>query len=333
MCVIIDATANIITSNHTLSLLISHFCELNEQIDVTVQLQMCSAVFNSICCGPKSHSIQKDYHQTLNELLIMNEIHEIWSGEGNQADSVHMSAQDGKERSSSVHRAAARSRALPPDSSDSDGDMAVTVAVSSPLSRPVSPCTAQSESEDDALWQVVRESRGLLQRALQGLDDHSPTSPKTLINTIRKEKEKRREKEKGREEGPIDDESCAEYEASVERLLSSSSRSNPSPNTTTNTTTTTTTASSYLTPAMKAWVALLSTKTILYVTGDHQRAYKWVRRALSFLIPPRSSSSTSSPTSTRPASTNVIGEGGSCLSVDRCLPKLEVRNIILTKLS
>jgi hypothetical protein len=261
--------------------------------------------------------MQKEYYQTLNELLVMNEIHEIWSGEGNQADSVHMSAHDGKGGSSSVHRSAARSRALPPDSSDSDGDLAVIVAVRSPLSRPVSPCTAESESEDDALWLVVRESRELLQCALQGLGDHSPTSPKTLISIIRKEK--------GRVEGSIDDNSCVEYEASVEQLLSSSSRSNPSPSPNT--------TSSYLTPAMKAWVALLCTKTILYVTGDHQRAYKWVRRALSFLIP-RSSSSTSSPSSssTRPASTNIIGEVGSCLAVDRCMPKLEVRNTILSTL-
>jgi hypothetical protein len=324
VCATIDATPNIISSNHLLSLLITHFCELTEQIDVTVQLQMCSGVFTSICCGPKSHSMQKDYYQTLNELLVMNEIHEIWSGEGNQADTVHMSAQEGKGGSSSVYRTAARLRVLPSDSSDSDGDLVVTVALRSPLSRPVSPCTVQSESEDDALWQVVRESRGLLQCALQGLGDHSPTSPKTLISTIKKDKEKKR-KEKGREEGSIDGNSCVQYEASVEQLLSSS-RSNPNPNTTTTTTT------SYLTPAMKAWVALLCTKTILYVTGDHQRAYKWVRRALSFLIPPRSSSSTSSPTSTRPASTNIVGEGGSCLSVDRCMPKLEVCNIIFNSL-
>ena len=289
---------------------------------------MCSGVFTSICCGPKSHSMLKEYNQTLNELLVMNEIHEIWSGEGNQADSVHMSAHDGKERSSSVHRTAMRSRALPPDSSDSDGEIAVTVAVRSPLSRPVSPSTVQSTSEDDALWHVVRESRGLLQCALQGLGDHSPTSPKTVISTIKKEKEKEKRKEKGREDDSIDDNSCAEYEAFVEQLLSSSLRSNPSPKTTT------TTPSSYLTPAMKAWVALLCTKTILYVTGDHQRAYKWVRRALSYLIPPRSSTSASSPTSSsnRPASTNVIGEGGSCLSVDRCMPKLEVRKAILISL-
>jgi hypothetical protein len=323
VCATIDATPNIITSYHPLSLLISCFCELNEQIDVTVQLQMCSGVFTSICCGPKSHSMQKEYLQTLNELLVMNEIHEIWSGEGNHTDSVHISAYDVKGGSSSVHRSAARSRAQPSDSSDSDSDIAVTVAVRSPLSRPVSPCTAQSESEEDALWQVVRESRGLLQRALQGLGDHRPTSPKTLISTIRKDKKKKEKREeKGRADGSIDDEGCAEYEASVEQLLSSSSRSIPNP--------TTTTTTSCLTPAMKAWVALLCTKSILYVTGDHQRAYKWVRRALSFLIPPRSSSSTSS--SNRPASTNVIGEGESCLAVDRCMPKLEVRNIILTSL-
>ena len=291
-------------------------CQWNEQIDVTVQLQMCSGVFTSICCGPKSHSMQKEYYQTLNELLIMNEIHAIWSGEGNQADRVHISAHEGKGGSGSVHHTAARSRALPSDSSDSDGDLALTGAVRSPLSRPASPCTAQSESEDDALWQVVRESRELLQRALQGLSDHDPSS-QTLISAIRKEK---KGKEKGRDVGPHDDESCAEYEASVEQLLSSSSRSNPTPSPNA------TTTSSYLTPAMKAWVALLCTKTILYVTGDHQRAYKWVRRALSFLIPPRSSTSTSS----RPVSTNVIGESGSCLAVDRCMPKLEVRNTILT---
>ena len=265
--------------------------------------------------------MQKEYYQTLNELRIMNEIHEIWSGEGYHTDSVHMSAHDGKGGSSNVHHAAARSLALPSDSSESDGDAALTVAVRSPISRPVSPCTAQSESEDDALWQVVRESRGLLQSEMQGLGDHD-SAPKTLISTIRKDKEKR--KEKGREEGPIDDKICTEYEASIEQLLSPSSKSNPNP------TPNTTTPSSYMTPAMKAWVALLCTKTILYVTGDHQRAYKWVRRALSFLIPLRSSTATS--ISTRLASTNVVGEGGSCLAVDRCMPKLEVCQTILTPL-
>lgn len=259
--------------------------------------------------------MQKEYYQTLNELQIMNEIHEIWSGEGNHTDSVHMSAHDGKGGISNVHHATARSLALPSNSSESDGDVALTAAVRSPISRPVSPCTAQSESDDDALWQVVRESRGLLQSAIQGPGGHDSTR-KTLISTIRKDKEKK----KGREEGSIDDEVCAEYEASVEQLLSPSSRSNPNP------TPNSTTISSYLTPAMKAWVALLCTKTILYVTGDHQRAYKWVRRALSFLIPPRSSTSTS--ISTRPASTNVVGEGGSCLAVDRCMPKLEVSKAI-----
>ena len=243
----------------------------------------------------------------------MNEILGIWSGEGDQVK-AH-SVQKGGNRNSKAHRNTVRACVLPSDSTASDGDLAVAVAVK--LTRPPRlSClsSAQSEAEYGSLWSVIDESRSLLQSALQDLPTAHTPHHQATITTI--------ENIRGKETGT--DDSCVEYEASVEKLLTPF-RVNTSPSP----------LSNYLTPAMKSWVALLCTKTILYVTGDHQRAYKWVRKALSFLIPPRSSTSTSTSnstsasSSTRSASANVIWELGSCLAVDRCLPKLEVRKTII----
>lgn len=70
-----------------------------------------------------------------------------------------------------------------------------------------------------------------------------------------------------------------------------------------------------LSPALKAWVALLAAKTSLCAYREHQRAYKWVRRALSYVVL-RSSDS--------PKLGGMGGEGASCVAIDRCLPRLEV---------
>jgi hypothetical protein len=70
-----------------------------------------------------------------------------------------------------------------------------------------------------------------------------------------------------------------------------------------------------LSPALKAWIALLAAKISLCVFNEHQRAYKWVRRALSYVVP-RSSDA--------PKLGGMGSEGASCLAVDRCLPRLEV---------
>ena len=70
-----------------------------------------------------------------------------------------------------------------------------------------------------------------------------------------------------------------------------------------------------LSPALKAWIALLAAKTSLCVYSEHQSAYKWVRRALSYVVP-RSSDA--------PRLGGMGGEGASCLAIDRCLPRLEV---------
>lgn len=207
-----------------------------------------------------------------------------------------------------THRNAVRACVLPSGSSASDSDLTVAVAVKSTRPSRLSCLSSpQSEAEYGCLWEVIDESRSLLQSALQDLPADRTPHHQATITTI--------ENMRGKETG--NDDSCAEYEASVEKLLTPF-RANPS----------TSPFSNYLTPAMKAWVALLCTKTILYVAGDHQRAYKWVRKALTFLIPPRSSTSTfnstSTSSSTRSTSANVIWEFGSCLTVDRCLPKLEV---------
>ena len=247
----------------------------------------------------------------------MNEILGIWSGEGGQViENSFPKGGNGK-----THRNTVKAFVLPSDSSASDSDFTVAVAVKS-TRQPRLSCLSspQSEAEYGSLWEVIDESRSLLQSALQDLPaDHTPHHQAT-ITTI--------ENMRGKETGIYD--SCVEYEASVEKLLTPF-RANPSPSPSS--------FSNHLTPAMKAWVALLCTKTILYVTGDHQRAYKWVRKALSFLIPPRSSTSTSTSnstsasSSTRSTSANVTWEFGSCLAVDRCLPKLEVSKTILVAAS
>lgn len=76
-----------------------------------------------------------------------------------------------------------------------------------------------------------------------------------------------------------------------------------------------------LSPALKAWIALLAAKTFLCVFTEHQKAYMWVRRALAY-VAPRSSDA--------PKLGGMGSEGASCLAVDRCLPRLEVQYVHLT---
>ena len=69
-----------------------------------------------------------------------------------------------------------------------------------------------------------------------------------------------------------------------------------------------------LSTSMKSWISLLTAKAILCSIGNHQMAYNWVRRSLSYASP------RSVPDTLKTTSNN-----GGCLSVDRCHPRIEVR--------
>lgn len=67
---------------------------------------------------------------------------------------------------------------------------------------------------------------------------------------------------------------------------------------------------------LKGWLTLLTAKTLLYSGGDHQKAYIWVRKSLAYMAPAGGGSSFSDKR-------GKLGLGGSCLSLDKCLPRLE----------
>ena len=69
-----------------------------------------------------------------------------------------------------------------------------------------------------------------------------------------------------------------------------------------------------LSSSLKSWISLLTAKTLLCVAQDHQNAYKWVRKALSYSTP-----------KSIPDIRKSKSKYGGCLSVDRCLPRVEVR--------
>ena len=69
-----------------------------------------------------------------------------------------------------------------------------------------------------------------------------------------------------------------------------------------------------LSTSMKSWISLLTAKAILCSIGNHQMAYNWVRRSLSY----------ASPRSV-PDTLKTTSNSGGCLSVDRCHPRIEVR--------
>ena len=110
---------------------------------------------------------------------------------------------------------------------------------------------------------------------------------------------------------------CEEYESLADALLSpsqthppsSSSSSPPLPVSILG-------ATMVLTSSLKAWVSLLASKSILIRFGDHQRAYRWVRKALSY-VSPRAGN--------QQRLRGMGGEGANCLALDKCLPRLEVR--------
>jgi hypothetical protein len=148
---------------------------------------------------------------------------------------------------------------------------------------------ADSISSSSALRRYIELAHQLLQSSSTGVEgaqiDSKHKTPVTVI-------------------------SISEFESDAERLLSPSSsavqpscqQSSPA-------------LQFALSPALKAWIALLAAKISLCVYSEHQRAYRWVRRALSFVVP-RSSDA--------PKLGGMGGEGASCLAVDRCLPRLEV---------
>jgi hypothetical protein len=71
-----------------------------------------------------------------------------------------------------------------------------------------------------------------------------------------------------------------------------------------------------LSTPLKGWLTLLTAKTLLYAGGDHQKAYTWVRKSLAYMAPAGGSSSSADKRGN-------LGMGGSCLSLDKCLPRLE----------
>jgi hypothetical protein len=148
---------------------------------------------------------------------------------------------------------------------------------------------ADNISSSRALRRYIELAHRLLQTASTGVEgaqsDSKHKAPVTLI-------------------------SISEFESDAESLLSpSSSAIQPSCQQSS------TVLQFTLSPALKAWIALLAAKTSLCVYSEHQRAYRWVRRALSFVVPRFSDT---------PKLGGMGGEGASCLAVDRCLPRLEV---------
>ena len=75
-----------------------------------------------------------------------------------------------------------------------------------------------------------------------------------------------------------------------------------------------------LSNSSKSWVALLTAKIFLCCVCDHQTAYKWVRRALT-LVAPRS----------HPDSNKTRRRSGGRMSVDKCLPRIEVSLTLMRK--
>ena len=75
-----------------------------------------------------------------------------------------------------------------------------------------------------------------------------------------------------------------------------------------------------LSSSMKSWISLLTAKAVLCSMGNHQVAYNWVRKSLSYASP------RSFPDTLKlKLKLKTTSNSGGCLSVDKCHPRIEVR--------
>ena len=278
-------------------------------------LQRCEGLFAS---APSS--ARKEYYQTTQELLFLNEIQCVWNGDvtthpkhpahSSPADILSVKETRGlsSERVDKGGKKEESSRDGRDGKSNGDSsDKTVSACLDDGLS-------ADCDNADTrAVWRFIKLSRCLL------------TADLTLSER----------REAGR----------ADYESSAEAIIgavptssvsptppssssSSSSTSIPShASTTTSTTSPSDMFSLPLSGSLKSWIALLTAKTLLCTLGDHQGAYHWVRRALAFAAPrplpgalPRAH-----PVVADGTMKSCAGITRGSMSVDRCLPRLEVR--------
>ena len=75
-----------------------------------------------------------------------------------------------------------------------------------------------------------------------------------------------------------------------------------------------------LSSSMKSWISLLTAKAVLCSIGNHQVAYNWARKSLSYASPRSFPDTLKLKLKLKTASNS-----GGCLSVDKCHPRIEVR--------
>ena len=266
------------------------------QVTVSRCLLSCGDLFLPDCHHPKSQALLKEFRQTAEELTVMNNINAVWCGDDmysceDAADTRRCRTAGSEDCGTGSVRSAG-------------GSCSSSSTVSYSASRLINPA---SKGQDSDLQWFVRQSRVLLtyRSDTASADDicaatHASASRKSKISSAMLSTE-----------ALLED--CEEFESLADALLSPPQTpppSSPSPPTSSSR------AAMILTSSLKAWVSLLASKSILIRFGDHQRAYRWVRKALSYVSPKGWN---------QQRQRGLGGEGASCLALDKCLPRLEVR--------